>query len=101
MKTYDSLIDALTDLKKRGYEHDFRKDPTCLYCFAYNLRFTPEQFTVDEVYRFEEDSNPDDNSVLYAVSSHTGMKGTVVDSFGMYAEQVTFEMARKFDVGRL
>ena len=27
MKTYESLVDALADLKNRGYDLDFRKDP--------------------------------------------------------------------------
>ena len=101
MKTYESLVDALADLKNRGYDHDFRKDPECIYCYVFDLWLTPEQFNVDEVYRFEEDSNPDDNCVLYAISSYTGIKGTLIDSYGVYAEHVTFEMARKFEVNYL
>src|SRR5262245_10896984 len=101
MKTYDSLLEGLTDLKNRGYKLDFRKDLTSLYCYVFDLWVTPEQFNVDEVHRFEEDSNPDDNCVLYAISSYTGMKGTLVDSFGVYAEYVTFEMAQKFEVNYL
>lgn len=101
MKTYESIVDALEDLNKRGYTLEFRKEPSCIYCYVFDLWLTPEQFNVDEVHRFEENSDPDDSSVVYAISSYTGMKGTLVDSFGVYAEYVTFEMAQKFEVNYL
>ncbi|HLT73236.1 MAG TPA: hypothetical protein VKZ75_11325, partial [Cyclobacteriaceae bacterium] len=97
MRTYESLVDALADLKNRGYNIDFRKDPRWLYCYVFDLWITPEQFNVDEVYRFEHDSNPDDSAVVYAISSYSGIKGTLVDSYGVYAEHMTFEMAQKFE----
>lgn len=45
MRTYESLVDALADLKNRGYAIDFRKDPRWLYCYVFDLWITPEQFT--------------------------------------------------------
>ena len=98
MRTYESLVDALADLKNRGYDIDFRKDPRWLYCYVFDLWITPEQFNVDEVYRFEEGSNPDDSAVVYAISSYSGIKGTLIDSYGVYAEHMTFEMAQKFEI---
>lgn len=95
MKNYQSLVDALTDLKNRGYEADFEIEPNCLYCGDLDLRLQPEEFSVNEVYRFEEDSSPDDSSILYAISSSAGVKGTLVDAYGVYAENMSFEMAQK------
>jgi hypothetical protein len=95
MKNYDSLIDALDDLKKRGYEADFATQTVCLYCGDLDIRLDPEDFHVDEHYRFEDGSTPDDNAVLYAISSTTGLKGTLVDAYGAYAENMSFEMAKK------
>ena len=95
MKNYDSLIDALDDLRKRGYEADFATQTVCLYCGDLDLRLDPQDFTVDEFYRFEGDSNPDDNAVIYAISSANGVKGTLVDGYGAYSSNLSFEMARK------
>lgn len=95
MKTYQSLIDALADLKIRGYKEDFEVKHTCLYCDGLDLRINPGDFVVDETYRFEGNSNPDDNAVLYAISSAAGVKGTLVDAYGAYAENMDFEMAQK------
>lgn len=95
MKNYESLVDALDDLRKRGYEEDFATETACLYCGDLDLRLNPEEFHVDEIYRFEGDSNPDDNVVLYAISASTGVKGTLVDAYGAYGEHLSFEMAKK------
>lgn len=95
MKSYESLVDALDDLKKRGYEADFETQTACLYCSDLDLRLNPEEFNVDEVYRFEGDSNPDDSAVLYAISSSTGVKGILIDGYGAYSEHLSFDMAKK------
>ncbi|HEY5822786.1 MAG TPA: phosphoribosylpyrophosphate synthetase [Cyclobacteriaceae bacterium] len=98
MKTYESLVDALADLKKRGYKEDFKQESACVSCYVLDLWIAPEQFNVDEIYRFEANSNPDDNSVLYAISSYTGIKGTLVDAYGVYAESMNFRIAQELEV---
>ena len=79
MKTYETLADALNDLKNRGYECDFQLQSDCLYCSDLDMRLYEEEFNVDEVYRFEGDSDPEDTIVVYALTSPTGVKGTIVD----------------------
>ena len=37
MKNYESLVDALYDLRKRGYEADFEPQSNCLYCSNLDL----------------------------------------------------------------
>lgn len=95
MKNYESLVDALADLRNRGYEADFATETVCLYCSDLDIRLNPEEFHVDEVYRFEADSTPDDSSVLYAISSSTGVRGTLVDSYGAYSDSLSFDMVKK------
>jgi len=95
MKNYESLADALDDLRKRGYETEFEAQSPCLYCSDLDLRLFEDEFHVDEVYRFEENSNPDDSAVVYAISSSTGIKGTIVDGSGVSSGNISFEMAKK------
>jgi hypothetical protein len=98
MKSYDSLLDAVNGLKKRGYTEDFDLKPDCVECPALRLQWHPENFTIDEFHRFEGMSNPDDNSIVFAISSKDGVKGTLVDSYGMYSENLTEPMIRKLTV---
>ena len=90
MKSYGSLVDALDDLRKRGYEADFEPQSNYLYCSALDLRLEEEEFHIDEVYRFEENANPPDNWVVYAFTSPTGVKGTIVDRLGAPANNSCF-----------
>ncbi len=61
-------------------------------CPSIKLEIHPEDFEVDETYRFEGMSSTDDNSVLYAISSKNGLKGLLVDAYGVYAENILEEM---------
>jgi hypothetical protein len=98
MKSYTTLSEAITDLKKRGYKEDFNLQAHCVECPSLELQLHPEHFTVDEYHRFEGMSNTDDNSIVFAISSTDGVKGTLVDAYGMYAENLSEAMIRKMIV---
>jgi hypothetical protein len=98
MHSYTTLSEAVRDLKKRGYTEDFNLEPHCISSSSLNLQVKPENFTVDEFHRFEGMSNPDDNSIIYAISATDGTKGTLVDAYGMYSENLTEPMIRKLAV---
>jgi hypothetical protein len=100
MKSYTTLSEAVNDLKKRGYSEDFNLQPHCLHCSTSNVQYHPEDFNVDEFHRFEGMSNPDDNSIVFAISSRDGVKGTLVDAYGMYAENLTEAMIKRLTVSR-
>lgn len=76
MKNYESLDNALSDLRKKGYEDDFTTPSSCLYCSDLDMRLDPEDFHVDEIDRV--DSNQGEGKMIYAISSATGEKGTIV-----------------------
>tara|TARA_R110000851_G_scaffold222365_1_gene375200 strand:+ start:1510 stop:1803 length:294 start_codon:yes stop_codon:yes gene_type:complete len=95
MKSYDTLSEAVQDLQRRGYTYDFNLRPHCLECASLKLELDPEDFEVDEIHRFEGMSSTDDNSILYSISSKNGIKGTLVDAYGVYAENISEEMRKK------
>ncbi len=95
MKSYDTLSEAIQDLQRRGYTYDFNLKPHCLECASLKLEIQPEDFEIDELHRFEGMSSTDDNSILYAISSKNGIKGTLVDAYGVYAENISEEMRKK------
>jgi len=95
MKNYTSLADAMDDLKTRGYDFDFTTTSDCLYCGDLDVRLDPEDFHVDEIYRFEAKSETNYNVVIYAISSSTGPKGTIIDVDGTYVETLHVEIVKK------
>lgn len=98
MKSYTTLSEAINDLKKRGYTEDFNLHHDCIGCTSKNIQWQPEQFLVDEYHRFEGMSNPDDNSIVFAISSNDGLKGTLVDAYGVYADNLSDAMIRKLTI---
>ena len=99
MPAYDSLIDALTSLKQRGYTTDFNIAFDKIKCAATGTCLVPAQFEITEHYRFEGMSNPDDSSVIYAIESIDGsMKGTLISAYGVYSDALNEEMIRKLAV---
>lgn len=95
MRAYDTLTEAINDLKQRGFTEDFNLKPHCLECKPLSMQYPPDDFTVEEFYRFEGMTNPDDSSVLFAIKSKDGVKGTLVDAYGVYAENLTPEMSTR------
>jgi hypothetical protein len=98
MKSYNTLSEAINGLRKAGYTEDFNLEPHCLVHSAKQVQYHPENFNVDEFHRFEGMSNPDDNSILFAISSKDGVKGLLVDAYGVYAENLTDKMIKKLSV---
>ena len=95
MYNYDTLSEAINDLQANGYTYDFNLKPECLHCASLNIEIHPEDFVVDQFFRFEGMSSTDDNSILYAISSNDGLKGLLVDAYGMYAENISETMRKK------
>jgi hypothetical protein len=100
MKNYQTLSEATSDLKARGYKEDFNLQPHCIECASLKLQLHPEDFTIDEFYRFEGMSSTDDNAIVFAISSKDGIKGVLVDAYGVYSESLNEEMIRKLRIRR-
>src|SRR4051812_21087799 len=100
MNAYTTVIDALNGLKEEGYNLDFNLRPDCILCEAPNIQLYPADFVVDKFYRFEGASNPDDSAIVYAISSRDGLKGTLIDAYGVYADSLTTEMINKLKIMR-
>lgn len=79
MENYSSSDDALSNLRKRGYEADFETDSFCLYCGDLDMRLNPEAYHVDERLRFDDPSQPNNDEIVFAISTCTGVKGILVD----------------------
>jgi hypothetical protein len=93
MQVYDTVTQAIDELRKRGYVTDFNLEENCIVCHL--EKFNPDDFEITEVYRFEGETDPADESVVYAIESKTGMKGVLVNAFGIYSEPMSDEMVKK------
>ena len=87
-RDYETVSEAVNDLKKRGYTSDLsmEAEKDCLICGSTATQLSPEDFTIDEVYRFEGMTDPGDEMIVYAISANEkNVKGIVVNAFGIYS----------------
>ena len=83
-----SLVNVLARLKKDGFKHDFNvTDEGQLCMMDGDDTFNVDQVRIVDHYRFEGESNPDDMSILYAMETTTGIKGTISNAYGPYADE--------------
>ncbi len=81
MPEYNTLSEGIAALRAQGYREDFNLQDTGLSCRVGDIH--PDDFVIDKVYRYEGESNPDDEAALYAISSDKhGIKGILVDGYG-------------------
>lgn len=96
MRTYTTLSEAINDLAQKGYTANFNIENDCIVCAENMLRLHPEEFEIDNVYRFQEMSDLDNESILYAISSSQHqLKGLLVNAYGIYSETATTELIDK------
>ncbi|MBB5438115.1 hypothetical protein HDC92_001790 [Pedobacter sp. AK017] len=89
-ESYGTFSETINGLIKDGYSLDFNIRKERITCHQTNIELSPEDFEIDKVYRFEGASNPDDQSVLYAISSPKfGIKGMLVNGYGISADAAT------------
>lgn len=95
---YDTLSQGIEALKARGYTLDFNLTAKHLECRELDANYAPDEFEIEEFHRFEGISNPDDMSILYAISTKSGKKGTLVDAYGAYSDPLSAEMVQKMRI---
>ena len=95
---YETLSKGIEELNKRGYTLDFNLLKDCIECKSEKLTYKPSEFHIDEFHRFEGMTNPDDMSILYAITADDGKKGTMVDAYGAYSDPLTTEMVQKMRI---
>ena len=88
-----ALCAEIKELQEKGYNQNFvvhfdhftyDNDPKKLY--AKDIFF-------DEVVRFENTSDPDDQAILYAITAiDSGVKGIYIESYGFYHEDLAPSM---------
>jgi hypothetical protein len=86
---YGTLSETINGLKGEGYSFDFNIQQASLICQNENLILSPDDFQIDKVFRFEGETNPDDQSILFAISStKSGMKGLLVNGYGISSDEI-------------
>ncbi len=85
----ETLRRVVDELTRRGYTEHFKAVDGGLQALDSGERFGSRDLTIRGYYRFEGVSDPDDMAIVYAIETRTGVRGVLVDAFGVYADPTT------------
>ncbi|MCR5887509.1 hypothetical protein LRS06_06875 [Hymenobacter sp. J193] len=98
-----SLINVEKKLSSDGYTQDFqvRGGRLCTIGSDSNKTYGPEDVTIVDFYRFEGESDPDDMSILYALETNDGVRGTISSAYGTYGDSDSLDFLKQVeDLGK-
>jgi len=71
---YATVSEALKELNKKGFIHDFNLQDE-------NIKNNPNHYEIEHVYRYDRDTDPGEEAVVYGITSKTGERGVYVAGF--------------------
>nr|WP_121270353.1 hypothetical protein [Pedobacter schmidteae] len=84
----NTLSQILEKLRQKGLDNEIKMtDHGKMQGVGLNKIYNPEDLTIIKTYRFEGDSDPADNSVLYLLEDQDQQIGYILDAYGMYTSQ--------------
>jgi hypothetical protein len=93
---YESVSVAINELKKKGFDIDFNLKENQVVCHM--CQFDPSDLEIVEIYRYEGNSDPSDEAIVYALESKDGMKGLLVNGYGVSSDYNTSKIMKQIKV---
>ncbi|WP_224999638.1 hypothetical protein [Cesiribacter sp. SM1] len=90
------MMKVIEDLRGSGYTTELFVTNGKLHDRE-RKEFDPTNMTVDSMFRFEGQSDPEYMGILYAVSDKGGTKGYISNAYGTYADGDTDEVIKRMN----
>ena len=94
MKSLSSLLNKMV---LKGYDDDFKITDNGLKSLKTEKIYQPDQINIINFFRFEGQSDPNDNTIMYVIETTDGLKGTLVDAYGPYADRKLSEFMNQVE----
>ena len=90
---YDTVSNAITKLRNQGFTIDFKLDGD--FINSGEDQINCNDFTIVDVYRYEGNTDPSDEAVVYGIEAISGKKGILVTGYGISADSFSTKMLEK------
>lgn len=96
MQEAETLSMAIEKLNKKGYTEDFQAKNNLLYAINRREYFEPRNLDVDQIIRFEGETDLAEESVLFALrDSASGIMGTYVVAYSTDMDEADMDIVKK------
>lgn len=82
----NTLSTCINKEVKNGYTDTLKVTAQGLHSTQKDTVYTPSQVRIVNFYRFEGQSDPADNAIMYVIEAEDGVKGILIDAYGTYAD---------------
>ncbi|HKA13923.1 MAG TPA: hypothetical protein VKH41_02810 [Myxococcota bacterium] len=97
----ETLLEAIDRLERAGYSAQLRACPGGFREVRSGRIHLPEALIVDEIVRFEGESDPGDEAVVFALRTRDGsLRGTFVSTYGPGSDPQSGELIKRLDTAR-
>ena len=79
-----TMSSVLEKLRLKRQDNEFTLTDGGFNCNSDKM-YQPEDLTIIKTYRFEGDSDPSDNAIIYIIEANDGLVGYSIDSYGAYS----------------
>ena len=83
----DNIATVMEYLKQRGFANEFRITSAGEMVLGGNI-YTLEQVRLIRTFRFEGESDPSEQYIIYLVETSDGTTGYSSDSYGIYSQHM-------------
>ena len=88
---YASVLKALEELKAMDFVVDFNLQEEAIMS-------NPENYQILHIYRYEGDTSPDEEAVVYGIKSCSGEKGVFVAGFSANSESEAAKVLNELSI---
>jgi hypothetical protein len=78
---FDTLSGAVNALTKQGYNEGFKAELNKIVGVYQGKEYLPKDLKIVSSYRFEGETNPQDETIVFAIEAKDGTRGTLVMSY--------------------
>jgi hypothetical protein len=97
----DDIVEAVSELEKRGYDHDYRIKDQQLHDLTTGRTVFTSDFEVDASMRFESAPDSGDAFNIYAITDRgTSSKGLLIDAFDALDRECSRELFERLTSSR-
>jgi hypothetical protein len=89
---------CLNKLEAEGYTDQYKVEKGKLNDLTNNKKYKAHDVKAVNFFRFEGITNPEDMSILYAIETSDGRKGTLIDAYGLYADDDTSAFMQEVEI---
>jgi hypothetical protein len=83
-----TLVKCTDTLTREGYTENFIAKEKGIEAPSKKKVYKPADVKINSFYRFEGESDPADNAILYAIETNDGIKGMLIDGYGAYTNSL-------------